>query len=138
MALQTELEIENVARALCREHGLDPDEPITMNVPQPTPVSEEGVLLMVHRPPVEVTAAAWERFGGRALNAIIDHRAVQSALCAPVNCPFTDGESTSEPPKFACRYQLMTTEQAPPEVVASWVSEPLFAAYVQKRRSSQT
>ena len=35
---------------------------------------------------------------------------------------------------FTERYDLMTTEQAPPDVIAAWLSEPLFAAYVRKRR----
>lgn len=35
---------------------------------------------------------------------------------------------------YAVRYVLMTTDQAPPDVIARWLSEPLFAAYVRKRR----
>jgi len=37
---------------------------------------------------------------------------------------------------FGKRYVLMTTDQAPPDVIAQWLSDPLFAAYVRKRRSS--
>ena len=37
---------------------------------------------------------------------------------------------------FATRYELMTSEQAPPEAIAAWLCEPLFAAYVRKRRRS--
>ena len=35
---------------------------------------------------------------------------------------------------FSLRYALMTTDQAPPDVIAHWLAEPLFAAYVRKRR----
>lgn len=37
---------------------------------------------------------------------------------------------------FRLRYDLMTTEQAPPDVVATWLDDPLFAAYVKKRRQA--
>jgi hypothetical protein len=35
---------------------------------------------------------------------------------------------------FATRYFLMTTDQAPPAVVAEWLLDPLFAAYVARER----
>jgi hypothetical protein len=35
---------------------------------------------------------------------------------------------------FSVRYDLMTTDQAPPAVIAEWLQEPLFAAYIAKRR----
>ena len=37
---------------------------------------------------------------------------------------------------FEHRYALMTTEQAPPDVIARWLCDPLFAAYVRARRAS--
>lgn len=39
---------------------------------------------------------------------------------------------------FGLRYSLMTSGQAPPDVIAHWLAEPLFAAYVRRRRSSLT
>lgn len=36
---------------------------------------------------------------------------------------------------FAARYDLMTSGQAPTSLIAAWLCEPLFAAYVRKRRS---
>lgn len=35
---------------------------------------------------------------------------------------------------YQMRYALMTTDQVPPDVIARWLYEPLFAAYVRKRR----
>jgi hypothetical protein len=35
---------------------------------------------------------------------------------------------------FNIRYVLMTTDQAPPAVIAEWLTEPLFAAYVARER----
>ena len=36
---------------------------------------------------------------------------------------------------FADRYAMMTTDQAPPDHIAEWLRDPIFAAYVKKRRS---
>jgi hypothetical protein len=36
---------------------------------------------------------------------------------------------------LATRYFLMTTDQAPPHVIAEWLLDPLFAAYVARERS---
>jgi hypothetical protein len=36
---------------------------------------------------------------------------------------------------LALRYALMTTDQAPPAVIAEWLSEPLFAAWVRRERA---
>lgn len=36
---------------------------------------------------------------------------------------------------FIERYALMTTDQASPSLIAQWLTEPLFAAYVRKRRT---
>ena len=38
---------------------------------------------------------------------------------------------------FAIRYALMTTDQAPPDVIAAWLADPLFAAFVRKRRAAR-
>lgn len=35
---------------------------------------------------------------------------------------------------FQTRYMLMTTGQAPEAVIAAWLAEAMFAAYVAKRR----
>jgi dTDP-4-dehydrorhamnose reductase len=37
---------------------------------------------------------------------------------------------------FQTRYDLMSTEQAPPGVIAEWLEDPMFLAYVKKRRRS--
>jgi hypothetical protein len=35
---------------------------------------------------------------------------------------------------FSAKYTFMTTNQAPPDVIAEWLLDPLFAAYVAKER----
>jgi hypothetical protein len=35
---------------------------------------------------------------------------------------------------LALRYALMTTDQAPPALIAEWLLDPLFAAYVARER----
>jgi hypothetical protein len=35
---------------------------------------------------------------------------------------------------LATRYILMTTEQAPPALIAVWLQDPLFARYVARER----
>lgn len=35
---------------------------------------------------------------------------------------------------LSLRYALMTTDQAPPAVIAEWLAEPLFAAWVRRER----
>tara|TARA_R110000868_G_C10611204_1_gene741406 strand:- start:549 stop:686 length:138 start_codon:yes stop_codon:yes gene_type:complete len=35
---------------------------------------------------------------------------------------------------YSIKYTLMTTDQVPPDVIAEWLLDPLFAAYVARER----
>lgn len=36
---------------------------------------------------------------------------------------------------FKTKYFFMTTDQAPADVIAEWLRDPLFAAYVKRERA---
>lgn len=38
---------------------------------------------------------------------------------------------------FDTRYALMASEQVPPRVIAQWLQEPLFARWLERKRSTQ-
>jgi len=39
-------------------------------------------------------------------------------------------------PNFATAYALLVSEQVPVRVAAEWLSQPMFAAYVARRRAA--
>ncbi len=39
--------------------------------------------------------------------------------------------------KYRDRYFLMTTDQLPPELIADWLRDEMFAAYVRKEQARE-
>ena len=38
---------------------------------------------------------------------------------------------------FDVRYILMTTDQVPPSLIAEWMSEPLFAKWIERKEAER-
>lgn len=77
--MPTDEEIEQVARSICKQYGLDPDELVSRRV-HDQPLERDGKLLLVHRNPATEQVLRWQSFAPRALDAIIDYRAVSTVL----------------------------------------------------------
>jgi hypothetical protein len=74
--------IEKVARAMCRAHGLDPDEEIEIEVHHAPPM-KDGAQFAVYYPPTKERRRRWEQSRAAASDAVIAHDAIKEADARP-------------------------------------------------------